>query len=129
MKLNFIKITESGRNVKATVHSSGKLGFSGDAIRYYNINDGMYIAFATSEDENDKNLYAVFYDEYREGALKLKKAGHYYYANTKNMFDELGIDYRNIKIIFDIIDTQTKYDERTVIKLIKRVKKKKTTTE
>lgn len=124
MRLKFIKAEETERNAKATVHTSGKLGFSKDAIDYLGITEGKSIQFAQNEDDiNDKNLYAKIYDGAQEGAFKISKAGEYYYVNTKNLFDSLEIDYKKVKIIYDIV--MIEYEGEKIIKMIRREIKKK----
>lgn len=124
MKLKFIKAEDTERNAKATVHASGKLGFSSDAIDYLEITEGKAIQFAQNEDdESDLNLYAVMHGGLQDGAFKLNKAGKYYYVNTKNMFDNLNIDYKHTKIIYDLVKIE--YDGNQIIKMIRRELKKK----
>jgi len=124
MKLKFIKAEETERNAKATVHTSGKLGFSKDAIDYLNITEGKSIQFAQNEDDlSDKNLYAKIYEGIQEGAFKISKAGDYYYVNSKNMFDALEIDYKKVKVIYDLVKIE--YEGEKIIKMIRREIKKK----
>ncbi len=126
MKLKFIKAEETERNAKATVHTTGKLGFSKDAIEYLGINEGNSIQFAqNTEDENDRNLYAKIYDGTQEGAFRIYKAGDYYYVNTKNMLDSLGIEYKNTRIIYDLVKGE--YEGEQIVKMLRRdiIKKKK----
>ena len=125
MKLKFIKAEDLDRNAKGTVHTSGKLGFSSDAMSLLGLDEKKFIAFATNEeDKTDENLYAVVYGSAQEGAFKINKAGEYFYVNTKSMFEALGIDYKNVKIIYDIIKTE--YEGEPLFKMLKReIKKKK----
>lgn len=126
MKLKFIKAEETERNAKATVHTTGKLGFSRDAIDYLGISEDSTIQFAqNAEDENDMNLYAKIYPSMQEGAFKIYKAGEYFYVNTKNMFDALGIEYKKTKIIYDLVKGD--YEGENIIKMLRReiIKKKK----
>lgn len=128
MKLKFIKAEDTEYNAKATVHTSGKLGFSSDATDFLQITETKTIQFAQNEeDENDLNLYAVIYDGVQEGAFKISKAGEYYYVNTKNLFDTLGIDYKNTKVIYDLVKGE--YEGSPIIKMLRReIKKKKKDT-
>ena len=124
MRLKFIKAEETQRNGKATIHHSGKLGFSGDAISSLGLTDQKWISFAINEDNaEDRNLYAVVYDEKTEGAFRINKAGQYYYVGTRAMFDTLGVDYRNSKVIYDIVKSE--YEGREIIKFLKRIVRKK----
>ena len=124
MKLKFFNSAETERKAKVTIHSSGKLGFSSDAIDYLEIKDGNSIQFAQNEEnENDLNLYAVVYDKIQQGAFRINKAGEYYYVNTKNLFDTLNIDYKGVRIIYDLVKFD--YEGKPFIKMLRRDIKKK----
>lgn len=119
MKLKFLDIPQPSGSVKATIHKTGKLGFSQAAIEELQIDKNTYVKIAeNADDKNDRNLYMFLTKERDENALKISKAGNYYYANTKYLFDRLGFDYRNKKFIFDIIEME--YEENTIYKLIRR---------
>ncbi|PSL23711.1 hypothetical protein [Chitinophaga ginsengisoli] len=126
MKLKFIKAQEIDRNVKATIHTSGKLGFSSDAAKKLRLSDNTRsVMIALNEDDTtDENLYIKTLDEQNDDAFSIIKAGEYYYVNTKAFFDNYNIDYRNSKIIYDIVEFE--YEGEKMFKFIKReVKKKK----
>jgi hypothetical protein len=119
MKLKFIKAEETGLNAKAAVHTTGKLGFSKDAIDFLGITEGSTIEFAVNDEDNsDINLYAKIYNEVKEGAFRVSKAGEYYYVNTKKLFDAIEIDYRKIRIIYDLVKID--YEGEKIIKMIRR---------
>jgi len=124
MKLKIIKSEEAGRKSKATIHASGKLGFSAEAIRYLNIKENKSIEFAVNEeDPADLNLYAFVYPDKQEGAFNINKAGEYYYVNTTTLFDKLGVNYKNKTIIYDL--AKGEYEGRPLIKMLRREIKKK----
>jgi hypothetical protein len=126
MKLKFLNAEETGHRAKATVHSSGKLGFSGDAIDYLEIKEGKSIQFAQNEeDEHDLNLYAAVYESLHTGAFRINKAGNYFYVNTKNMFDALNVDYKGKRIIYDLVKFE--YEGKPFVKMLRReiIKKNK----
>jgi hypothetical protein len=125
MKLKFIKAEDTARNAKATVHKTGKLGFSSDAIECLDIREGKSIQFAQNADDgSDNNLYAVIHEGHEEGAFKLIKAGNYFYVNTKNMFDSLNIDYKTAKVIYDLVMIENEGSQ--IVKMLRReIKKKK----
>lgn len=125
MKLKFIKAEEIPQRAKATVHTSGKLGFSNDAIDFLKLTESKSIQFAQNEeDEADLNLYAIINEGMKEGCFKVSKAGQYYYVNTKSLFDSLGIDYRETKIIYDLVKSE--YEGMPLIKMLRReIKKQK----
>ena len=125
MKLKFISAKNNAAKAKATIHKTGKLGFSIEAISFLNLREGLFIRFAQNEeDENDLNLYAQLINEDSEESFKIIKAGQYFYVNTKVMFDNLGEKYVDKKIIYDIVKIEIEGEE--ILKLIRReIKKKK----
>ena len=124
MKLKFIKSEDIDKNVKCAIHKTGKLGFSSNAIDKLSLSTDKTISIAINEeDKEDENFYMVVNESQQESSFKLSKAGNYFYVNTKALFDSLGIDYRNEKIIYDIVDFE--YEGTNMYKLIKRVIKKK----
>lgn len=126
MKLKFIKAQEIDRNVKATIHTSGKLGFSSEAAKKLKLSESTKsIMIAVNEDDkSDENLYIMTLTEQNDDAFNTIKAGDYFYVNTKAFFDNYNVDYRNSKIIYDIVEFD--YEGSKMFKFIKReVKKKK----
>ena len=124
MKLKFLKAEEPGRKAKATVHSTGKLGFSKEAVEYLGIKEGKSIQFAQDEENpDDPNLYAVIHLGATEGAFRINKAGNYFYLNTTNLFDGLKLDYKGKKIIYDLVKFQ--YEGKQFIKMVRRDIKRK----
>ncbi|MEQ6121014.1 hypothetical protein [Reichenbachiella sp. MALMAid0571] len=123
MKINFFKADEIDRNIKCSIHKSGKLGFSSTAIDKLGLSTGKSVMIGVNEeDSEDDNLYMSVEDGVKEEAFKISRAGEYYYANTKALFDKMGIDYRAKTIIYDIVDFE--YEGVKMYKLIKREKKR-----
>ena len=123
MKINFFKADEIDRNIKCSIHKSGKLGFSSTAIDKLGLSTGKSVMIGVNEeDSEDDNLYMSVEDGVKEEAFKISRAGEYYYANTKALFDKIGIDYRAKTIIYDIVDFE--YEGVKMYKLIKREKKR-----
>ena len=123
MRLNFINAQDFSTSIKCAIHKTGKLGFNSAAITKLGLSTDKGVRLATnSEDTSDDNLYMMVGD-FEEGWFKLVKAGDYYYLNTKALFDDLGINYREKRIIYDI--TNFDYDGKNMYKLNKREVKQK----
>jgi hypothetical protein len=107
MEISFFDPQDFDSNVKATIHTTGKLGFTDAAIRKLKLNEkkGIKIGHNTTN-KDDKNLYVVFADELSEGTFRINKAGAYYYVNTKTLFDDMDIPYKTKRISFDIVPTE-----------------------
>ncbi len=119
MNIKFIKAPEQKRNIKATIHKTGVMGFSSAAASKLNLDATQSLKIGVNtEDEYDSNLYVIIEEGVKEGNIKIKKAGKYFYANTKALFDDLKINFRDYNIIFDIVEFE--YDGTKMYKFIKR---------
>jgi phosphotransferase system IIB component len=120
MKLKFIKPSEIERNIKATVHKTGKLSFTVEASNKMGLNELKSIGIAINEESDDENLYVVVYDKVDSNGYKIGKAGGYHYVNTKALFDSLKLDYNseNNTIIFDI--TENMYEGNKIFTFKRR---------
>ena len=54
-------------------------------------------------------------------AFELKKAGAYFYITFKTYLQEMGIDYKNRRIVYDIIATDEKIDGQVLYRFSRRV--------
>jgi len=119
MKVNFWKPTTPMGTIKATIHKSGKLGFSQAAIEKLQIDENSYVMIGTNKDDrSDEAVYLLIAGEPGEMSLKVNKAGQYYYLNTKDFFNENKIDFYRKKIIYDIVDVSEA--EEKLFRLIPR---------
>lgn len=110
--------------IKATIHKSGKLGFSQLAIEKIGLNQNAFVMIGTNkENKKDDSIYLMITEEANEMAMKANKAGQYYYLNTRDFFNELGIDYKKKTVIYDIVEISE--EENKVYKLIPREKERK----
>lgn len=124
MEINFWKPTTSLGVVKATIHQSGKLGFSQPAIDKLNLTQNTYLMIGTNkENRKDNNIYLAVSKESNELAIKVNKAGNYYYLNTKDFFNEIGVDYKSKSVIYDIVDISSSNEK--MYKLVPREKDRK----
>lgn len=120
MEFEFFNAQELDKNLKCSIHRSGKIGFSAATITKLNISQGKSISIGKEKgDLDNKILYMKVNNEIIPSAFPVIKAGDYYYLNTKALFDSLDVDYRNEKVIFDIIEL--KNGNENIYKLIKRI--------
>jgi len=105
--------------LKATVHTSGKLGFSDVTAKELGFadNEDHFVKFA-QDTENPLVLYLINRTPDDGDSFKVCKSGAYYYVNAKLMFESLGIDFINKTIIFDMIKIHDEIGE--VYKMAKR---------
>lgn len=104
MKLKIIKPEDLDSNVKATIHKTGKLGFTAKAAKRFNLKIGMSVSIAVDEeDKNNKNLFIIFNKDVQNDAFRIAKAGGYFYVQTQPLFDYLNIDYSKGNVCYDIV--------------------------
>ena len=119
MKLTFFKASELESNVKATVHLNGRLGFNKNAEKRLDLENVKSVKIAKSEDyEKDKTLYLLTQEDTDNDGFSVLKAGEYYYATTKTLFDALAEDYEKTKIIYDI--SEVEYEGEKIFRLKRR---------
>ncbi len=118
LELNFFTSSDKYGVVKATVHRTGKLGFSSGATKYMKLDEKEYFLIGTSG--NDNSLYLVPTNNVDDNSFKLVKAGEYYYIFIKTVLLDLKLDYKNESIIYDI--SEEEYNEKKIFKLTRRKK-------
>lgn len=89
------------QKLKATIQRSGKLGFTAETIELLKLSNEVSIRIA-SDDKRKDILYMAVVPRTCEDAFPVIKTGIYYYLNTKQLFDEIRMDYIKFNIIFDL---------------------------
>lgn len=118
MAIKFFKVKELDRNLKATVHQSGKMGFTIEASNKMELTVDKSISIGMDEDnKEDTNLYVVVNDTKEENSFPVLKAGDYYYINTKPLFSTLKIDYKKNNIAYEITKDEIEGMELFVFEL------------
>lgn len=121
---NQFKNTTLGENLKCTIQSSGKLGFTEKTISAMNLDENTAFNFYPDNDRKDV-FYLIKTTKDDPNAFPVKKSGKYYYINTRTLFGSLGFDYKNdnFTIAFDMIrDLEQEQDYNCEIyKLVQRL--------
>ncbi|MGM9815438.1 MAG: hypothetical protein ACI304_00055 [Lepagella sp.] len=120
--ITIIKTSEYNVKLKATIHSSGRLGFTADTADKLNLSGEVYVKFA-KDDDLENELFMVLVQNEDEDSFKVVKSGKYYYLPTTAMFQSFGYDFKKYNIIFDLV-RMSDYDNFVngkVYKLNKRV--------
>ena len=107
MSYRIISAKKFQTKLKATVHKSGKLGFTDAAAKELGFASKAepYVKFAI-DDDNPSILYLINVKDGDEDSFRVNKAGNYYYVNTRLMFDSLQVDYTNETVIYDMIKVE-----------------------
>ncbi len=130
MKLKFFNPENLEKNLKATVHKTGKLGFTVESAKKMDLKPGKGAAIGINEeDETDQNLYVIIHPNRTEGSFNVSKAGSYYYINTKALFDSLKIDYVKDSVVYDISSQTINNQDLFVLKRREKTKNSAKTIE
>lgn len=87
--------------LKATIQSTGRLGFTADTMDMLKLTPECSVYLAP-DDSNKKIMYMGVLRDRRADAFPVLSAGKYVYLNTRQLFETLGIDFANTVNIFDL---------------------------
>ena len=106
------------QTAKATIQSNGRLSLTVEAGRLMHLSyDKSIVIFAAENGD----LGAIVSHKGDRRAFELKKAGAYFYITFKTYLQEMGIDYKNRRIVYDIIATDEKIDGQVLYRFSRRV--------
>lgn len=105
--MKILSSKQYGVNLKATVQSTGKLGFSGSTSTALLLTTAKCIRFA-QDDDADETLYLAVMEGRDEDGFKLLQSGGYYSVATRALFDALGVDYKTQTVIYDLVRDASK---------------------
>jgi len=122
LDLEFFDSSSKYGVIKATVHKTGKLGFSSGASKFMNLENVDYVNIGLNKgNPEDDCLYIVKVNVETDKSFKVVKAGDYFYVFIKNILREQSIDYKNESVIYDIEEIQQQ--ENKIYKLCRRKRK------
>lgn len=87
--------------LKATIHQTGRLGFTQGTANLLNLGDNSHVLLARDSEVEGRMYLSVLPEETPE-AYRLLQSGGYYYLNTRVLFDNLSIDYTTQLVIYDL---------------------------
>ena len=121
-----VKATDFADVCKGTVQITGKIGFSEGAANLMKLERGC--ALMLSELSEGGFAAVVVNSSECPDAFAVRKSGKYCSISMKGYFERHNIPYadRSIRIIYDIIATDERYDGRTVYRWTKRTRKRTT---
>lgn len=103
---------------KATVQNNGRLSFSVEAVKLMHLDEDKSIIIFSAD---NGDLGATISTKGDPDAFALKKAGVYYYVAFRVYLQQMGIDYKNQRIVYEITELDEKMEDRTLYKLERRV--------
>lgn len=126
MALKVYSAKQYSIKLKCTIQNTGKLGFTSGTAKVLQLKPDSCIKIASDEDHINA-MYLIVCDKPDEDGFKVDYVSGYYSLPTTVLFNELGIDYKNYTIMFDLTrDTSLDQEaEGVVYKMTKRVNEKK----
>ena len=88
--------------LKATIQCTGKLGFTAETSKSLQLSPDSYIKIACDGSQNDV-LYLIVCNSPDDDGFKVSYVSKYYSLPTAALFKELGIDYVNNTVMFDLV--------------------------
>lgn len=117
IRLLFFDASHIPKPIKASISKSGKLVFSLDAVSMLSLAAGKSISIARNKkNPDDDSLYIIVTNQGAKSDFAIKKTGKTYYANTKALFDNLGIDYQLMNVWFIISKMEGPIERLYVLK-------------
>ena len=101
MSITILSAKKFATTLKATIHKTGRLGFTDETAKALDFKSGKFAKFA--QDDENKSLYLIINSEGSEDAFSVRESSGYYYVSTKVMFDTLGFEYETGNIMFDLV--------------------------
>lgn len=93
------------------------MGFSTDAANKLQLINNKSAGIGSNEaDSEDSNLYMTIFAEAVPNAFRISKAGHYYYINTKLLFDNLKLTYSDGSLSFEMSEMEIEGEKVYVLK-------------
>lgn len=105
MELEFADVRTAPLKPKATVHTTGKIGFNSDAAEFMRLDgDEVFCVAYDPEQGPDGDLYLLppGPDAPDESCIEVVQAGDYYHLNMRRFFERYGVDYSRYKITYDV---------------------------
>ena len=109
MSFTVLSAKEFSAKLKVTIQETGKLGFTKDTADFFKLELKKYAKFAKDNEKGD--LYLILLDKGNSDAFEIKGVSGYYYVQTARMFDKLGMDYKNMVYMFDLIRQESLDDD------------------
>jgi hypothetical protein len=96
-------------SLKVTIQKTGKLNFTEETAKALALTpDKGAKLFMDGEPEQ---LYMAIMPKVDDDSFQIHKSGTYYYVPARLLFDDLGVDYTNNTVIYDLVRCKA-YDEQ-----------------
>lgn len=108
--MKILSVKQYNAKLKATVQQTGRLSFSEETTNALVLSEDKGVKFFM--EGNPESLCIAITASQDEDSFPLKKSGATFYVTAQLLFNELGIDYKNYTVIYDLVRCKA-YDEES----------------
>ncbi len=101
MTLSIYSAKQYSTKLKVTIQATGKLGFTAETAAALGLSNDIYIKIAC-DNESSHSLYLIVCEGADEDGFKVHSSSGYFYLPTSRLFDDIGLDYKNYTVMFDL---------------------------
>lgn len=125
MTLQIFSARKYSTRLKATIQGTGKLGFTAETSKSLQLSPDSCIKIA-SDGSDEGTLYLIVCNGPDDDGFRVNYISKYYSLPTTVLFKELGIDYVNNTVMFDLVRVPALDEEveGKVYRMDKRLKPK-----
>lgn len=96
-------------SLKVTIQKTGKLNFTEETANALSLTPDKGVKLFM--DGEPEQLYMAIMAKVDDDSFEIRKSGLYYYVAARLLFDEMGVDYVNNTVIYDLVRCKA-YDEQ-----------------
>jgi len=103
---------------RASVQSNGNLNFPPEAARQLGLSlEKSLLIFPKGK----KDLAVIVVEKDHPNGFVIRKTGPYFYTSFREMMIQFGLDYKKVRVVYDIIEMAEEHEGRPVFKFNQRV--------
>ena len=106
--MHILSIKQFNCKLKVTIQQSGRMNFTDETAKALELTSSKGVKFFM--DGEPEQLYLAILEKPDEDSFRIRKSGAYYYVAAQLLFDELGVDYKNYTVFYDLVRC-TAYDK------------------
>ncbi len=124
MKLKFITPAMQQPVYRASVHRTGRIGFSIQTAKRFEISIDKSMGLAINDDDpNDTSIYGLLYEKGKPDTYRITKGGDYHSVNAKSFFDTISVEYANGDLSYNV--SEVDIEGTRALKFSPRISEKK----
>ncbi|MGE0587622.1 MAG: hypothetical protein AB7O48_03555 [Cyclobacteriaceae bacterium] len=127
IEIEFFEPEDKFGPIKATVHKSGRIGFSLGANKLIDFEANKLFKIGRRKDGDNDQLFMVPVTTKDEMTFEVVRAGAYYSIRAKRLLSQMGIDYRDLEESIIYYIDEVKNDASKYYKLTRKKKRSNNT--